>query len=109
MDPSVNQVHRPCIPPLCTYIEGEMDPPSYSSIDDVYTTTPNAISRPHSQLSMDALYTTTLHIYIERAGRETPQSIEQRDLAFCYTAYIYIYIYIIYIYIERERERERER
>ena len=72
-----------------------------------------------SQLSTEALHTTTLHIYIdrremdppvnqaqrpcillhciyiyierEREGRWTPQSIEHRGLAYCYTAYINIY------------------
>ena len=43
-----------------------------------------------SQLSTEALHTATLHIYIERKGRWTPQSIKHRGLAYHYTAYINI-------------------
>ena len=37
----------------------------------------------------EALHTVTLHIYIYREGRWTPQSIEHRGLAYHHTAYIY--------------------
>ena len=85
----------PCIPlhPLldvvqCIYIEGRWTP-SQLSIDALHTTTPTARSRPPSQSSTDVLYTTTptarcstMHIY---RNQMDSQSINHRCLAYCYT------------------------
>ena len=47
---------------------------------------------PPVQSSTEALYIPTLHIYTEREnGRWTPQSMEHRGIACCYTAF-YIYV-----------------
>ena len=44
---------------------------------------------PPGQLSIEALYTITLYIYIQE-GDEPPRSIEHRGLAYHYTLNIYI-------------------
>ena len=51
-----------------------MNPPGQSIIDIFNTTTPTPRSRPPNKLSIDALYTATLHIYIYiyKEGRSTP-------------------------------------